>query len=465
MTGCNYLLRGVGADGGSVRFVLSSETAVIGRQGDIRLHHESVSRQHAKLEFREGEWTLTDLESRNGTFVNRASVQRHVLTPGDVIRFGRVALRFEMVDSGVMEDDETHAMTMSELTSARDAVQFRSLVGRSAALCGAMKLAAKAAKSEATVLVFGESGTGKELFARLVYSESNRRKGKFLAVNCSAIEPTLLGSTLFGHEKGAFTGADRQKTGLFEEANGGTLFLDEIGDISMDMQVKLLRVLQEGEFMRVGGTETLKTDVRVICATNRDLPKAISEGKFREDLYYRLNVIKIDLPPLRDRKEDIPDLANHFAAQLGGEAAKTFTDAAMAALTAYGWPGNVRELQNVVSRAVFLADGPEIDVGDLPKEVTAGAVADRARETGEARETGAGVPAVGKNLAEMEAAHIRATLEACGGNKKLAAEKLGISRSTLYEKLKECPVPGQGCPGAGHGAGGVSPEKLSKTLE
>ena len=451
MAGSNYLLRGVGADGGSVRFVLSSDAMTIGRQGDIKLHHESVSRQHAKLELREGEWVLTDLESRNGTFVNRASVQRHVLTPGDIIRFGRVTLRFEVVDSGVPEDDETRAMTMAELTVARDVLQFRSLVGRSAALRGAMRLAAKAAKSESTVLIFGESGTGKELFARLVYSESNRRKGKFLAVNCSAIESTLLGSTLFGHEKGAFTGADRMKTGLFEEANGGTLFLDEIGDISMDMQVKLLRVLQEGEFMRVGGTETLKTNVRVICATNRDLPKAIADGKFREDLYYRLNVIKIDLPPLRDRKEDIPDLANHFAAQLGGEAAKTFTEGAMAALVGYSWPGNVRELQNVVSRAVFLADGQEIDVGDLPKECLVPCASCLERES-DAPSTKHQAP--GTNLAEMEAAHIRATLEACGGNKKLAAEKLGISRSTLYEKLRECPIPGQGCPGAGRGMAG-----------
>lgn len=449
MTGCNYLLRGVGADGGSVRFVLSSQTMVIGRQGDIKLHHESVSRQHAKLEFREGEWTLTDLESRNGTFVNRASIQRHILTPGDIIRCGRVALRFELVDSGVPEDDETHVMTKIELTSARDAVQFRSLVGRSAALREAMRLAAKAAKSEAIVLIFGESGTGKELFARLVYAESNRRKGKFLAVNCSAIEPTLLGSTLFGHEKGAFTGADRRKTGLFEEANGGTLFLDEIGDISMEMQVKLLRVLQEGEFMRVGGTETLKTDVRVICATNRDLKQAIAEGKFREDLYYRLNVIKIDLPPLRERKEDIPDLANHFAAQLGGEAAKSFTEEAMAALTAYAWPGNVRELQNVVERAVVLADGQEIDVGDLPKEclATGTACLEQVSVSPNAKHI-----ATSANLAEIESAHIKAMLESCGGNKKLAAERLGISRSTLYEKLRECSIFGQSCAEGGHKA-------------
>lgn len=450
MAGSNYILRGVGKDGGSIRFVLSSDSVVVGRQGDVKLHHESVSRQHARLELRDDGWLLTDLDSRNGTFVNRAAVKRHYLNNGDVIRFGRVALRFENIDSGVPEDAETRAVTMESIASLVGAMQFRSLVGRSAALTQAMRLAARAAKSDATVLIFGESGTGKELFSRLVYSESNRRKGKFLAVNCSAIESTLLGSTLFGHEKGAFTGADRQKTGLFEEANGGTLFLDEIGDISMDMQVKLLRVLQEGEFMRVGGTETLKTDVRLICATNRDLPKAIAEGKFRQDLYYRLNVIKIDIPPLRARKEDIPDLVNHFAAQIGGEAAKTFTDAAMSALTTYDWPGNVRELQNVVSRSVFLAEGPEVDVGDLPPEVTTVSVS--VPRDGDAAGTvmkGVGASLTG-NLAEMEAAHIRATLEACNGNKKLAAEKLGISRSTLYEKLKECPIPGQPCSGGGH---------------
>ena len=449
MTGRNYILRGVGKDGGSIRFVLSSDSVVVGRQGDVnvKLNHESVSRQHARLELRDDGWLLTDLDSLNGTFVNRAAVKRHYLNNGDVIRFGRVALRFENIDSGVPEDAETRAVTMESVASLVGAMQFRSLVGRSAALTQAMRLAARAAKSDATVLIFGESGTGKELFSRLVYSESNRRKGKFLAANCSAIEPTLLGSTLFGHEKGAFTGADRQKTGLFEEANGGTLFLDEIGDISMDMQVKLLRVLQEGEFMRVGGTETLKTDVRLICATNRDLPKAIAEGKFRQDLYYRLNVIKIDIPPLRARKEDIPDLVNHFAAQIGGEAAKTFTDAAMSALTAYDWPGNVRELQNVVSRSVFLAEGSEVDLSDLPAEITDCQSPSPAPQSPLSNPRS---PAV--NLAEMEVAHIRATLEACNGNKKLAAEKLGISRSTLYEKLKECPIPGHECPGGGHGA-------------
>jgi len=440
-----YLLRGVGKDGATVRFVLSGDRLTVGRQGEIRLAHESVSRRHALLEFREEGWLLTDLDSRNGTFVNRAAVRRHYLNVGDFVRFGKVTVRFESVDMGESKDDETRAVTMDTVKTQLAGLAFRSLVGRSPVLGQAMKLASRAAKSDATVLVFGESGTGKELFARLVYSESNRRKGKFLAVNCSAIEPTLLGSTLFGHEKGAFTGADRQKDGLFQEADGGTLFLDEIGDISPEMQVKLLRVLQEGEFMRVGGTDTIKTDVRVICATNRDLPKAVQEGKFRQDLYYRLNVIKIDIPPLRARREDIPDLVNHFCAQMGGEAAKPFTEAAMAAMCAYGWPGNVRELQNVVSRAVILAEGCEVDVGDLPAEIRSPAPAVRLPV-----EDGRPAVPVGANLSEIEAAHIRATLEACGGNKKLAAAKLGISRSTLYEKLRECPEAGHGCPVSGH---------------
>ena len=292
-----------------------------------------------------------------------------------------------------------------------------------------MKLAVRAAKSDATVLLFGESGTGKELFARLIYEESNRRKRKYLAVNCSAIEQTLLSSTLFGHEKGAFTGADKQKLGLFEEADGGTLFLDEIGELSQDMQVKLLRVLQEGEFMRVGGTEPVKVDVRVLTATNKDLARLVAEGKFREDLYYRLNVIQITLPPLRDRLGDVEDLVRHFVSEIGGPT-RSISSEAMSVLSAYSWPGNVRQLRNVMERTIILSQNDELQPEDFPPEIRVKSAAPSPRTD---------------NLADVEGAHIRATLEACGGNKKLAAERLGISRSTLYEKLKECPIFGRDC--------------------
>lgn len=253
----------------------------------------------------------------------------------------------------------------------------------------------------------------------------------------------MLSSTLFGHEKGAFTGADKQKLGLFEEADGGTLFLDEIGELSQDMQVKLLRVLQEGEFMRVGGTEPVKVDVRVLTATNKDLARLVAEGKFREDLYYRLNVIQITLPPLRDRPGDVEDLVRHFVSEIGGPT-RSISSEAMSVLSAYSWPGNVRQLRNVMERTIILSQNDELQPEDFPPEIRAtrsptgeGVVATQSGHVGAYPRT--------DNLADVEGAHIRATLEACGGNKKLAAERLGISRSTLYEKLKECPIFGRDC--------------------
>ena len=334
-----------------------------------------------------------------------------------------------------------------------------SLVGRSAPLKAAVQMAVRAAKSDATVLICGESGTGKELFARLVYEESGRRKKKYLAVNCSAIEQSLLSSALFGHEKGAFTGADRQKKGLFEEADGGTLFLDEIGELSQDMQVKLLRVLQEGEFMRVGGTEPVKVDVRVITATNRNLPDEIKEGRFREDLYYRLNVIQINLPPLRERPGDVEDLVRHFTEIIGGSV-RGVSREAMAALCAYNWPGNIRQLRNMMERAIILSANDELQLEDFPEEIRNAAVS--APETADipAEFPHTNVMSVEKSssLADWEYAHILSVLEECGGNKKLAAERLGISRSTLYEKLKGCPFPGHAecsfCPDSGRKKGG-----------
>ena len=443
-------------DGRNVSFVLTGGVVSAGRQGDIQIPHNSVSRQHAVFEFRDGEWCVRDVGSRNGTYVNNVSVQRGSLKTGDVIRFGNVRLKFSVNgcedDAGAGEVTRTFAsMSSTGFSHCGGGV---SLVGRSEPLKAAMRLAVRAAKSDATVLICGESGTGKELFARLVYEESRRRKSKYLAVNCSAIEQNLLSSALFGHEKGAFTGADRQKKGLFEEANGGILFLDEIGELSHDMQVKLLRVLQEGEFMRVGGIEPIKVDVRVIAATNRSLPEAVKEGRFREDLYYRLNVIQINLPPLRERPGDVGDLVLHFTETIGGSM-RGVSQEAMRALCAYSWPGNIRQLRNMMERTIILSDNDELQLEDFPDEI-------RNSVVGAVREPSpASVPAPPaqqvahpfspSSLADFETAHIRAVLEECGGNKKLAAERLGISRSTLYEKLKECAA-------VGHATGGVCPD-------
>lgn len=429
-------------DGHNVRYVLTGGLVSVGRHGDIQLPHNSVSRQHATLECRDGEWYVKDAGSRNGTFVSNVSVQRGRLKSGDILRFGSVRLKFTCGDGFEGEfgnGDETRTFAQTGVSGFSQSGGLTSLVGRSTPLKEAMQLAVRAAKSDATVLVCGESGTGKELFARLVYEESRRRKGKYLAVNCSAIEQNLLSSALFGHEKGAFTGADRQKKGLFEEADGGTLFLDEIGELSHDMQVKLLRVLQEGEFMRVGGIEPVKVDVRVIAATNRNLPEAVKEGRFREDLYYRLNVIQINLPPLRDRPGDVGDLVLHFAETIGGPA-RGVSPEAMAALCAYSWPGNVRQLRNMMERTIILSPNDELRLEDFPEEIRmaanrmpAGAEAVSAPAVTEPQPG----PSRISSLADFESAHIRAVLDECGGNKKLAAEKLGISRSTLYEKLKE----------------------------
>ena len=474
----SYVLSGDSPDGGSVRFVLTGDRLTVGRQGNLLLPQASVSRNHAILEKREEGWIVSDLGSRNGTTVNGVTIQRHKLCSGDIVSFGRVKLRFDVEGAEGLEDAATSAMTVGTLSGLL-AESAQSLVGRSDALKSAMQTARRAAKSNATVLIFGESGTGKELFAHLVYEESNRREKPFIPVHSSAIEPSLLGSTLFGHEKGAFTGALTQKKGLFEEADGGTIFLDEIGELSADMQVKLLRVLQEGEFMRVGGTAPIHVDVRVICATNRDLAAAVKEGKFREDLYYRLNVIQISLPPLRERLGDVPDLVRHFISLLGG-CTRSISNEALVALSRYPWPGNVRELRNCIERALVLSSNDRLEVGDFPPEIVREATSPSLRSSSEGDESS--LPSVrnGKeacipcedrgqkvsassaslppttdtasSLAEMERRYIQSVLDQCKGNKRLAAERLGISRSTLYEKLREgCPETGQaGCSGSGH---------------
>ena len=444
----SYVLSGVSPDGGSVRFVLTGDRLAIGRQGDLLLHHSSVSRNHALLEKREDGWYVSDQGSRNGTTVNDVSIQRHRLCSGDVVGFGRIKFRFDVEGLDAGEEAETSAMTFGTFSGVVPSIG-NSLVGRSDALKSAMQTARRAAKSNATVLIFGESGTGKELFAHLVYEESNRRKKPFIPVHSSAIEPNLLGSTLFGHEKGAFTGALTQKKGLFEEADGGTIFLDEIGELSAEMQVKLLRVLQEGEFMRVGGTAPIHVDVRVICATNRDLAAAVKEGKFREDLYYRLNVIQISLPPLRERLGDVPDLVRHFVSLLGG-CTRSISNEALAALSHYPWPGNVRELRNCIERALVLSPNDRLEIGDLPSEIVGGGAEpcipceDRGQKVCASSASLPPTTDTASSLAEMERRYIQSVLDQCKGNKRLAAERLGISRSTLYEKLREgCPETGQ----------------------
>jgi two-component system response regulator HydG len=303
----------------------------------------------------------------------------------------------------------------------------REIVGSSPAWRSVVEVATQAAPSQATVLVLGESGTGKELLARYIHEKSGRAQGPFVAVNCAAIPETILESELFGHEKGAFTGAIGKKDGRFAKAAGGTLFLDEIGELSPQVQVKLLRVLQEGEYEPLGGN-TVKADVRIVAATNRDLLTEVQAGRFREDLYYRLNVIAITAPPLRARREDIPLLVDHFLLMYcakNGKPRMTLARGAMERLLEYAWPGNVRELENVVERAVVLSRADTLGEADLPD-----AIAQAAPAPPKALEFAVGTP-----LGEIETRVIKETLRHTKGDKSLAAQLLGISTRTIYRKL------------------------------
>ena len=307
------------------------------------------------------------------------------------------------------------------------------MIGQSAAMHRIFRLVSKIAPTESPVLITGESGTGKELIAHAIHLQSRRSNRPFVAVNSSAIPEALFESEIFGHVRGAFTGATQDKVGLMQHADGGTIFFDEVAEMPLSVQVKLLRALQSGEIRRVGARESMRVDIRVLAATNRDVKKGLAEGTFREDLYYRLNVFHIELPPLRDRREDIPLLANWFREKFAREYKKEvtgFSEDAQTYLMRYEYPGNVRELENIVERAVVLAEGEEITAADLPSHV---------REPG--------IPLLGKGaafpysesltLAQLEAEHIRRVLVHTAGNTTKAARSLGISRSTLWRKIKE----------------------------
>jgi len=303
------------------------------------------------------------------------------------------------------------------------------MIGASPSFRRMLTLVEQIADSSATILIQGESGTGKELVARTIHELSARRNGPFVAVNCAALPETLLESELFGYEKGAFTGAAGRKEGRFELANGGTLFLDEVADLSLVTQPKILRVLQEGEFERLGGTRSLQVDVRIVAATNQDLPEMVKEKRFREDLYYRLNVITVRVPPLRERHEDIRVLAQHYLrvyAAKNGRKLEGFSNEALERLESYAWPGNVRELENLIERTVLLARKDRIDAEDLPEEVAG--VKRPPRD--------AILELVGTPLDEIEQRLLDETLRITGGNKTQAAKLLGIDVRTVARKLE-----------------------------
>ncbi len=322
----------------------------------------------------------------------------------------------------------------------RERFSFPNIIGDSPELQAVFEVIKQAAPTKATVLILGESGTGKELVAQALHEESPRKDKPFVKVNCAALSESLLESELFGHEKGSFTGAVGRKEGRFELADGGTLFLDEIGEISASLQIKLLRVLQTREFERVGGTQTVKVDVRLVAATNKDLAAEVKAGRFREDLYYRLNVVAVTLPSLRQRKGDIPALVSHFIGKYAasyGKNVKGLAPGTLNALLAHSWPGNVRELENAIERAVVLAKSGELTADDLPPTLRGPRPKDIA--------TGSLIP--GATMAEIEREAILRTMEMVGGSTSRAAEVLGISVRKIQYRLKE--YAGDAPPGGG----------------
>ncbi len=336
-----------------------------------------------------------------------------------------------------LERSLDHMTLLKENRSLRERISedasLTNIIGAGKPMKELVDMVKTVASTEATILISGESGTGKELFAKAIHANSNRKEAPLVTVNCAALTDTLLESELFGHEKGAFTGADRKRDGRFMRADGGSLFLDEVGEIPMPMQAKLLRAIQEREIQRVGSDKVLKVDVRIIAATNRDLLAEVGKGTFREDLYYRLNVVNLWIPPLKERGEDVPLLATFFLkrfSELNRKPIKGFTPMAMDVLVKYDWPGNVRELENAVERAVIMAPGEYVSEKDLPPALTrhfeevCGAPGGRHRVGG-------------KSLQEIEKVAIAETLAQTGGNKSETAKLLGITRTTLDNKIKK----------------------------
>jgi transcriptional regulator with PAS, ATPase and Fis domain len=321
------------------------------------------------------------------------------------------------------------------------------IIGTSANIQDVLRMISRLKDSRTPVLIAGESGTGKELVARAIHFRGAMAQTPFVAVDCGSLVPTLMESELFGYEKGAFTGATKTKAGLFQAANGGTIFLDEIGELPLEMQAKLLRVLQEKEIRPVGSNDQVAVDVRVIAATNRDLEAAYRDGTFRKDLYFRLNVVTVHLPALRDRRSDIPMLVHHFLDRYAPGANLQVTPAAMKSLLHYDWPGNVRELENCVARAVTLGDHKTIDVNDLPPAIRSEQPSAAPMSTQDAASLSTTA------LAEMERMTILRVFEQANGDKALAGKMLGISRATLYRKLKRYNIPVKG------GASAATPEQ------
>jgi transcriptional regulator with GAF, ATPase, and Fis domain len=432
-------------------FSIEAAETTIGRDAAVQLSipDHLMSRRHCTVELAGDRFTLRDLGSSNGTFVNGMPVRERVLEHGDRIRAGQSVLLFlgEPSASGAERptavDDRTTRLPqvkdaagaassldspqtiVSEVFAGRMTLPMHDMVGESAAMCAIYDRIRRAAPADCTVLICGETGTGKELAARAIHENSPRARGPFVAVNCAALTESLLESELLGHERGAFTGAVALKKGKLEVADGGTIFLDEIGELAPSLQAKLLRALQYHEFERVGGTRTIKVNVRVVAATNRDLGEAVAQGGFRQDLWYRLNVLALTMPPLRARRTDIPMLAAHFARKYGRGRPVELSREALDALTAYDWPGNVRELENAIESAVVLGSSNLVVADDLPPAILDG--------TGGPRKDPA---AYHQSVLEAKRKVILDAIDRSAGNYTAAAKLLGINPTYLHRLVK-----------------------------
>jgi DNA-binding NtrC family response regulator len=402
-------------------------------ENDLVIDDAAVSRHHATIEVDDRGYMLRDAGSKNGTFIGGLGVREVYLEDGAVFRLGNTRVRFGITE----EEAEVHFSNKT---------RFGDLLGQSLQMRELFSLLERVAPTDATVLVEGESGTGKELVAEALHNHGGRKDEPFVVVDCSAIPRDLIESELFGHMKGAFTGATGNRTGAFEAAQGGTLFLDELGELDIDLQPKLLRALEKREIKPVGSNETIETDVRVIAATNRNLMQEVHEGNFREDLYYRFAVIKIELPPLRDRTEDIPVLVEHFLEQANEMAGRDGVDVSyktMEKLKRHRWPGNVRELKNFVERAVLLTQGDEIETRFLQAREPTPERPEAARESAASMAELAideGLPfkdAKNRLIEEFEKSYWTRLLEGTDGNVSKAARIAGVHRKSVEYILKK----------------------------